>query len=164
MATAAEKEALGLQATATDAEVMARITTIVAPSTAQPAAEQHDSFVDGMIEALGLPLTATDEEVMTRIAALVKPIEGVSADLAFEKPIPKLIIWRKNGQQGRRGTYVIPGDRSLVLDESQMDPIDLAEIDADTGIGKVRTSDPLTPEGDIERYARSPRAASAQSV
>lgn len=107
---------------------------------------------------LGLAETATDEEVVARINDLVAAsqlLEGESQTRGV-----KIALAARTPTGRNRGSYVIPPDPGvLVLDIDTMlaeenGKSNLAAIEADGQIIKVRSDTPLTPLSEIRRYAQ----------
>lgn len=135
MATAAEKEVLGLAATATDAEVMTRIVALTSPKT-----NGLDS--SAVREALKLAPSATNEQVLARINELADGEDSGGHRIA---------LLSNTGHPRPCRTYMVPNTHAIILDLAGVDPLDLAAFEADPRILKVRSNAPVTPKHDVHR-------------
>jgi len=101
---------------------------------------------------LKLSPDATPDDVMKEIADLIEIAESPAPETANAPAERKaLAVIAKGGAPFRRGGIVIPHDHVIVLDESTMDAASVEAILEEPNIIKLRSSDPFTPESEIER-------------
>jgi hypothetical protein len=74
-----------------------------------------------------------------------------------KKPTVKLLLLSMSGQPRNRGGFAIPPNNAapLVVDVATLSEADLAALEADPLIIRLRSDAPLTPETDIVRLKRS---------
>lgn len=113
------------------------------------------TFEADLRKALDLKDGASQSDILAEVRDLVSSFDaGTSKPTGNDSP-KVLAVISMTGQERSRGTYVIPHDKALVLDESKMDPIDIQSINEDNRLLKVRTTDAFTPESEITRFKRA---------
>lgn len=116
------------------------------------------ALVSNVKVALGLQSGASDAEVLKEIADLVAIAEAPATPNKTDER-KALAVVARGSVPFRRGGIVIPHDRVIVLDESTLDAASIDAILEEPNIIKLRSSDPFTPESEIERTRPSAKHA-----